>query len=1207
MPRHHIAPEPRVDGFPRIVELLPKRRLIALAQEAEAVSSLSTWRPRSIILAFLALLAVGALTALVQLLTKSLDGFGILVPICGALLVVLALVSQEVSFPLKRSERTADEKRLLDALASTAVERPQNWTSLVERLSGELAASTRDRAVIVDDFDRLDPLTRDTILHFLTHRSEPTEAHEVWVLFEDAGLAPLSKEITLRRTGKRSRRVHLELLRQTLLDEEAMRRLAAEVGRPDRADFRLVKSIAGEDSDAAAEFTGLFDGEFGAQDFDVRPYGPLELAYLLAVQHRTGAWALPEQELVSDLSSKRFTAHPGVLQMLLPGASLNRSEVLDAVERLKGDLGRMLDPDRLANQEIELVTEAADILIERRGRYGLPAKDVAHLYWALYWYSKLGGAPNVDGYRLRKLARHLVLAATPGALEVEVSEEVEKRFREALTWTAAALLAASLPEDIGALLKRAEREIEAPDDRARLRAVVWQAYAVLGDEELLGLILRLHPGSSGAAVTNTDPEFLFVESLRLPAPDVQPRSELAGRLLSLDREISVYGQVRGLWLALTVNPVTEDTWSRFDRIAVDSGYKAQAMVEEALELLDDPTRPRAALAGMAVSLGIWTFGLGTHRGFSSLRKAIDLLDRVRERASSLHGFLDERRLRGESQDYVLRSLASEIESMVGAAALLIRGGRFEAEPSEQDKRDLSDRIRTAAGNAAADPVDAIARGMTLQELTWRTLGSTQRKRLGFDELAILVTLRRVHLTILASGRDEKVERALESLGSLLHVPGQIGLAAHTLAMRRTPSDEISGHLWARAAALALRSNFGPGLEVEICLVALSTGHAFGTVPKDEIARRLVMPSAVAAERSAVWARLLEFEDGYHDSLALWLLNAALDVSPGLAQSLFGEAKALRDQTADAVAREEIDQVLELFELDQHEKEGRLVEASEVLARWQGRHESSHYPWLLYTLARRRTLTAEVADASITFLEARQDSLHGPSAVLLAYELARTPGEGEVANLETVRGIACRYLDRFHPAVEHELAIEANIGILALLLDNSVGVRERHFTSLVKWEITRQERDSVEKLPALVNEGKFFLVLWHYCETLYFFGLRTVPTMDLEELRTTDGQVRILAQWRAAGEPVPEPMVRTEAVVGISADFVRFGLALYGKAGDDPDLNDARAMFDEASRDSLPQLFDHLGHLRDLPERMRSLLTEHHAQLSRWAIEAVAAW
>lgn len=1204
MPRHHIVPEPRADGFPGIVALLPKRRLFALAQQVEAVGKLNSRRPRSIFIAFLALLVVGGLTALVQLLTKSLSGVGILVPVCGALLVLLALVTQEVSGPLRRSERVADEKRLLDALAEGAEHRGQNWLSLVARLSDELASSTRDRAVIVDDFDRIDPLTNETIRHYFTHRSEPTAAHEVWVVFEDAGLASLSKELSVNRNvGPRSRRVQLELLRQILLDEAAMQQLATEVGMPDRADFRLVKSITGEDSDAAAEYTSLLDGQSGAQNLDGRPYGPLQLAYLLAVQHRTGAWAFRERELVSDLSSTQGSAHPEILRMLLPEARLNRSEVLDAVERLKADLGRMVDSQRLANGEIELVTEAADILIERRVQYELPAKDVVHLYWALYWYSKLVGAPNVDGYRLRKLARHLDFAVTPGALAGEVSEEVKKRFREALIWTAGALLAASLPEDVGALLKRAERETEADDERARLRTVCWQAYAVLGDEELLGLILRLHPGTAGAAPTSADPGYLFVESLRLPAADPHSRGELTGRLLSLDREISVYGQVRGLWLALTVDPVIGESWSSFDQIDVDSAFKAHDLVDEALALLDDPTRPRVALIALAVSLGIWTFGLGVLRGFSSLREAVALLDRVRDRADDLQEFLDDRRRRGESEDYVLRSLANEIELMVGAAALVIGEGRFAVPSSGRDKRGLDEHVSVASGSAAGDQVGAIGRAMTLQELTWRTLGSTPRKPLGFEELASLVTLRRVHLTSLKGESAETVGKALAALGELLQVRGQIGLVAHTLVMRRSPSKEISAQLWARAAALVLGSDLGPRLEIEVCLLALSVGTAFASAPKEDTAARLVAPSPMAAERSAVWARLLEFEESFRDALALWLLNAARHVSPGLARTLVGEVRALRDHTTDATTKDEIVQVLELYELDESEKEGRPIDAAELLARWEGRLDSAHYAWMLYTLARRPRLPAAVVDAGIAFLEAHPDDPRGTSAVLLAYDLARTPGEGEVPNLELGREVGLAYLDRFLSAVESELTIEINIGILQLLLHASIGDRQRSLASLERWEIARQERDSVEKLPALAEAGKFFLILWHYCETLYYFGLRTEPEMDLEELLTTEGQTRTLAQWRAEREQIPAPILTTRSGVAVSADFVRFGLALYGEAAEDPSLDDARATFDEASREALPQLFERLEHLRDLPERMRALLIEHHAQLTRWVVEA----
>jgi hypothetical protein len=1203
IPRHHLAPEPRVDGFPQIVELISKRRLIALAQKTEAVGPLRALSRRSTLTAVLALLVVGALAAVLQVSTKTLGGIGILVPICGALAFGLAFLSQEVSLPLKRSERSADEKRLLDALDKAAREHPQHWTALIERLSEELAVAKRDRAVIIDDFGRLDPLTRDTVCHYLKHRSQPADAQEVWVVFEDAGQASLSKEISLDRTGgRRSRRVRMELLRQTLLDEQAMSRLASEVGRPERVDFRRVKSIVGQDSDAVEEYTKLLEGQLGAQESDGRAYGPLELAYLLAVQHRTGAWTFREQELVSDLSSKRLSAHPEVLQVLLPDATLNRSEVDDAVQRLKLDLGRMLDTERLALDEIELVTEAADVLIESRGQYKLPAKDVVHLYWALYWYSKLVGAPDADAYRIRKLGQHLVWAARPGALEVGLGEEVERRFCEALIWTARALLAASLPDDVRTLLERAERETSSPEERARLRAVCWQAYAVLGDDDLLGLILRLHPGSTGVPPSVTDPEYLFVESLRFAGSTVRSRSELSSRLLSLDREISIYGQVRGLWLALTLDTVISGYWSRFTQISGDAADNTQALVRQALGLLDDPARPRASLAALSVSMGVWCFALGCLRRVGSLSEAIALLDDVRAQAEHLHRFLDDRRSRGESEDFVLRAFANEIEVVTGAAALVIARGRFDTHPSEEDFARLWDHAIAASGIEGRDQVDGIARRMTLQALTWRTLGSTNNKPLGFDQLATLMTLRRVHLTILVGGRRETVDEARSALAGQLDEPGPIGLIAHSLAMRRSASEEIRAHLWAQATALGLRSDFGRGLELELCLTAVSTAHAFHSVPKQEMASHLVAGGS-APERSAIGLRLGEFDDEDRPDLALWLLNTAEDdMPPSVMQALVAETRALRDDTEDPAARDEVSQIVELFDLNRDEEEGVEVDVTQTLRRWEDRRDSLHYAWMLHLLIRQPGNGPEAFEAALSYLKTHREPPKMSGPIVLAYDMARIGARNDAVVPSDCREVACGYLDELHPSIEPNLTIETNIDILSLLVQESVGDRDRHFQSLVAWETARQERDSMEKLPALVETGKFFHVLWHYCETLYFFGLRTEPIMDLDELRTTEGQARVLAQWRALGEPVPEPMLPTLSGVGVSADFIRFGLALFGEAAENPDLEDARERFNDESLDAMPKLFDQLRSLSHLPERISTLLAEHRAQLARAAAD-----
>lgn len=1203
LPRFQLVPEPRVDGLPRIVELVPKRRLITLAQEKEAVRQLPALRRQSIAIAILLLLALGAATAALQAFTKALGGVDLLLPVLGALLAGLLFAGQEVSVRLKRSERLAEEKTLIEALAAPKG-RPDAWEALTEALSEELAKTTRDRAVIVDGFDRLDQITRDTLSHYLTHRSHAADAHELWVIFEDGQLASLTKKIQLEKVRtKRSRLARLETLRLLSLDEVSRSRLAAEVGHPERADFRWVKSIAGVDSELTDVYARLFDEEQTVQQHDVRPYGPLEIAYLLAVQHRTDAWGFREGELIGELSSKASSAQAEVLRLLLPGASFSRDEVGDAIVRLRSDLARALDPEHLAAGEIELVTEAAQTLVERRENYGLPPNDLVHLYWALYWYSRLGGALSVDAYCLRKLARHLVSAATPGALEGGVGDEVRRRFREALIWTANALLAASLFEEVPKLLARAEREAGAGEDQARLRSACWQAYAVLGDEDLLAIILRLHTGTAGSAPAVDSPESLFVESLPLIDP-LSSRQELSKRLLSLDQDVQAYAQVRGLWLALSLAPVSAGSWSNFAKAAAEAAPLAASLVRQGLELLEDPVRPRTAIAAMTVSLGMWCYALGFSRSECDLGEANGLLDDVRRQAARLHKALDGRRRRGESDDFMLRAFANEFEAVAGAAAVLL-SVTLTSEPAESDAERLRSHVFEASGSTASEAsvhAHRIGQQMTLQALIWRTLGSSSQKPLGLDQPAAFIALRQVHLAILIDGPEAvRLNNTLSELAEQLVVRGVVGLIAHALAVHTAQSDEIKAHLWARAVDLALASDFGERLEIELCLAALGYCHPFHSVPAPNLTKRLLGVNGFAVAQSHLGERLRDLDEEMLDNVALWLLNAARtsEVSPAEVEALVAEAKAMSDYTESDAIKDEIRQVVELFEFEHGCDEERSVSEAEVLARWESRRDSPHYVWMLHLLLQRPGIEPKSCDAAAEYLRLHPDSPEDSSPVVLARDLASRvrPDGGPVA--QDNRKLALDYLDRAHPSQENNLSVEANLEILSLLVRRSVGDYDEHMAKLGQWETMRQERDSIKKLPELVEAGRFFLVFWHYYETLCVFGLPTEPEVDIDEVRFGDER-RVLAEWRAQGEPVPEAMVPGRSGTCFSADFLRYGRALFGDGAENPDLEDAREMFNDRAHDALPALFDRLSSLSSLPESISTLLAAHKAQLLRRA-------
>lgn len=1197
LPRRALRAEPRSDREPQIVELIPKLRLVALAHRTGVVGSLPTLRRRSVAALVVVVLAVAAVIAILRALGEASGGAGILIPVLGAATAGMLLVGERASARLSRSAREADEERFREALATARTERPGDWQALAEALAEELAGNKKDRAVIVDDFGRLDAITHDALRHYLTHRDHRAAAHELWVVFERVGMETVSKDLNAsQRLAGRSHLARLEVLRQESLGEAARRGLAVEVRKPERAEFRLVKLIVGYDLSALDAYRNFFDGQFTGQRYDARAFGALEIAYLLAVERRTGAWAFRQNELIGELSSERSSALRAVLEQLLPGAAVSRGEARAAVEGIAVNMELVLNPEYAEAGEIELAAEAAEVLIERRDRYGLAAADVVHLYWALYWYKKLRGAANVNAYCLRKLARHLMRAVTPEALEAGIGEEAQERFQSALIWTAEQLFAASLPDEVRALLGRAEREMRPGDDVSRLREVCWQAYAVLGDEDMLAIILRLHPASAGQAVSIEDAESLFVESLRFTDPAPEARRELAERLLSLDRDVRAYAYMRGVWLALTIEP-TVGSWSLFPRVAKGAAPRVVSLIREALRLLEQPEDPRIAIAALTASLGTWCYALYFIRGEGELDEANEIFEDVRLCAAQLHDDLDQRRREGKSEDYVLRAFAHELETVVAAAAALLARTSVAFEAAAADRSRLEDHVAQALGGGKLSlegQVTGVKRQLTLQALTWRTLGWSGERSFGFDQLVGFVALREAHLAALLDGSARAVTDFLSDVAEQLDEPGVIGLLAHAIAITRSTNAEISALLSAQSVELAV--DCGDRLETEVGIAALERCNSFNFVSDmREAVSRLLRSGEPSGNRSALAARLVEFEESERPLAALWLINAAREgILPEL---LLAETASMCDYTEDEAARDEIQQLIELFELEDHAERGSPVAVAEVLARWQKRSDSMNYPWMLYLLARRPRVEAELINVAIAYLEEHPESPHTRGPMLLAMQLVRIAERDDAAIPVEGGNVGLAYLDGVYSSAQHILTIELNIEVLALLRRHGTGDPDRNRAGLERWEAARQERDGIRKLPPLVKAGRFFLVLWHYYETLAFYGLGIEPPESRSRLLSRDVE-QTLAEWTAGGEEVPDPLVRVPGGVGLSADFLRYGWALFEDAAGGADLEDARGIFNEVALEALPELLDQLKSLPSLPQGVRSLLTEHQAQLFR---------
>ena len=1195
--RRHLTPDRRPDGLPQIVELVPKRTLLRLAQQAGAAPQLPGFRRRWIAAMGVALVLLGAVSTAAAAVMKTRTGLDPLYLILGAASAGVVFLSQEVAGRLKRSERDLAEQRMLGALTDAKGERPDAFKQLASLLREELVRNTKDRLVLVDDFSRLDDLTRETLDQYVVERDSASAARELWVLFEDAELGPLAKAFKTRSTRvRRAMQVRLEIGRQVNLDHDARARLAAEVGLPDRADFRLVKSIV-HDTAGLEAYGDLLENEAVTQRPESSGFAALTLAYLLAVDRITGMWAFREADLLTQLSAKGASAHRAVLRLIVPDATLRRGEIDDTLRALKARLARILDRDRPAADEVVLVREAADLMVANRGHYGLPSVSLVHLYWGLYWFSVLVGSKEVNPYALRKLSRHLVAAAAPGALAGDVGTAVRERYVEAALWAARELLAASLPDEVAGLIVRAEREATREEHRRRLRRMAWQAYAVLGSEELLGVILQAQPSTATTAQDPDELERFFVESLRFGDPSSSWRTELARRLPALERDVDAYARARGLWAAMTVDRAVPGSWSQFAHLAREHGASAGQLAREAAQRMIRAGDRRAVTDALTASLGTWCVALAALRGEVTVADANEVLEDVRLRALQLHDDLDRRRAQDRTEDYVLRAFARELEIVAAAAAVAIEATPSAERAPSTERTRLRDHATGAARRRDENASTDVVREMTLQTLTWTALGYSADRPFGFEQLAAFMTIRRVHLQVITGSRSEvAVNLALRALSGQLTQPGTLGLMAHAIAAEASPSNEISAVLWSRAIGMALGSGFGHDLDVELCLATLSIGHSFMTPELAVVTDRLAQ-NTTGAGASRLGQRLARLENDERRDAALWLMNAADKTS---AQQLVNEVRALRDLVDDNSVRDDITQLIELAEIADDLEHERPLAASRILETWEPRRAAgAHYPWMLHLMFRQPDVDDDIIGLASSYLEEHPELPRMTGPLHLALDVAthlRTrvkPGDAELAHCQKV---ALAYLDRVHPPMQRSLGIDINLRALDTLLYHQTGSATQHRQARDRWEAARQERDGLKKLPPLVEAGKFFLVLWHYYETLRYYGLKTDPVIGADALFGADEDPAVLEEWHARGEPVPDPLSTGAGGLCLSADFLRYGRAVFGSQGGDPDIEDAREGFNAEALQALPILLAQLTSLTSIPERVRGLLVDHRSRL-----------
>ncbi len=229
-------------------------------------------------------------------------------------------------------------------------------------------------------------------------------------------------------------------------------------------------------------------------------------------------------------------------------------------------------------------------------------------------------------------------------------------------------------------------------------------------------------------------------------------------------------------------------------------------------------------------------------------------------------------------------------------------------------------------------------------LVWDTFGLTQ--------LRDLLSLRRVHFFAVCQElkpHDYTAFRNLtESAGAAIGRRDFTGLIANCiLADCLEPAAELASHYLCRAADVALGGNFGAELKCGFALVAIEKAHALDFDLSSFLEQILEREAAGDSFLARHFRKCPE--DGVC-GLALRLLNASartktVALASAVREIITGAVEHLKTGSV----REELESLLELYELRAEFRAGRTVDLEQRLQKWENRKEIWLYAWLLEML------------------------------------------------------------------------------------------------------------------------------------------------------------------------------------------------------------------------------------------------------------------
>jgi hypothetical protein len=469
-----------------------------------------------------------------------------------------------------------------------------------------------NRAVVIDNFSSLQPRTLLLVREYI--RTLPEDIfgpnrewpEEFWVIFDKDG--PPQHEGSQRSTGEISRLINNSgsflawSCRQQLLDSTRKRTLlrGLERGPLDHADRRLryrrIGSIVSGAKDEGTE-----------QDLQAQLKAAGDDAAVLAFSFLAMAATVPSSELLRSADivktvADRDGASPNPLRELL-GAWFTETDRLGAIgDAIKNGAStfRHLFEDRTKRERHRGVrvdagyADAFDrVYGSIRKEHSLPPADVAHAFWALYWWTRLADSSAWSARAVERMVSHLRALREPSSIADRYGNDVARALCEAALYGAHAALALCVSgivandwsdDERDGLIDCALALVPDGDDpqdtslRASLYDCSWALYMLTGYRGLLGALVAI-------ADRNPEPQkrepllILYLESIaRDDRDDILP--PLPDRDTPSCEAIRDHARVRSLWLLALLEPLAKRGESSWPAEIIASSESAIAEIIE---------------------------------------------------------------------------------------------------------------------------------------------------------------------------------------------------------------------------------------------------------------------------------------------------------------------------------------------------------------------------------------------------------------------------------------------------------------------------------------------------------------------------------------------------------------------------------------------------------------------------------------------------